>query len=99
MKIHLYSNEIEAPLTPFIGSYVGNVCVGIVDALKTDELIRTLRYDIAGESVDIMLNEKQLPLNLASGFVEKMILDTIRGMIRRLKMNDPAGIIRIEIEL
>ena len=99
MKIHLYSNEIEAPLTPFIGSYVGNVCVGIVDALKTDESIRTLRYDIAGESVDIMLNEKPLPLNLASGFVEKMILDTIRGMIRRLKMNDPAGIIRIEIEL
>ena len=99
MKIHLYSNEIEAPLTPFIGSYVGNVCVGIVDALKTNESTRTLRYDIAGESVSIMLNGKPLPLNLASGFVEQLILDTIRGMIRRLKMDDPAGVIRIEIEL
>jgi hypothetical protein len=99
MKIHLWSNEIEAPLTPFIGRYVGNVCVGIVDALKTSAPVRTLRYDVAGDSVRILLNGEPLPLNLASGFAEKMILDTVRGMIRRLKMDDPAGAIRIEIEL
>jgi len=99
MKIRLYSNGIEAPLTPFIGRYVGNVCVGIVDALKTSEPARTLRYDLEGASARILLNGRPLPLDLASGFAEKMIVDTVRGMVRRLKMDDPAGALRIEIEL
>ena len=99
MKIRIWSNETEAELTPFIGKYIGNVCLAIIAALKTSETVRTLRYDVFGESVRITLNGKPLSLNLNSGFAEKMILDTIRGMIRRLKMEDPAGIIRIEISL
>ncbi|MDR1726600.1 MAG: hypothetical protein LBT74_01495 [Acidobacteriota bacterium] len=99
MKIRMYSNDVEAPLTPFIGRYVGNVCVGIVDALKTNAPVRTLRYDLEGDAARIRLNGEPLPLDLASGFAEKMISDTVRGMIRRLKMDDPAGVVRIEIEL
>jgi len=99
MKIRMWSNEIEANLTPFIGSYVGNVCLAIVASLKTPEPVRTLRYDVSEKSVRIALNGNPLPLDLNSGFAEKMILDTIRGMIRLLKMEDPAGLIRIEIAL
>ena len=100
MKIRMWSNGAEADLTPFIGKYIGNVCLAIAASLKTpDEPVRALRYDVSGESVRIALNGSPLPLNLNSGFVEKMILDTIRGMIRLLKMNDPAGAIRIEINL
>ena len=95
----MWSNEIEASLTPFIGKYIGNVCVAIVASLKTPEPARALRYDVSGESVHIEMNGNPLPLNLSSGFVEKMILDTIRGMIRLLKMNDPSGAIRIEIDM
>ena len=99
MKIRMWSNEIEANLTPFIGKYIGNVCLAIVASLKTSEQARTLRYDVSGESVRITLNGSPLPLNLASGFAEKMILDTIRGMIRLLKMADPSGVIRIDIDM
>ncbi|MCL2877228.1 MAG: hypothetical protein FWF13_00420 [Acidobacteria bacterium] len=98
MKIRIWSNEIEANLTPFIGRYIGNVCLAIVASLKTSESAVTLRYDVSGESVRITLNDKPLSLNLNSGFAEKMILDTIRGMIRLLKMADPSGVIRIEID-
>jgi len=99
MKIRIYSNEIAAELTPFIGSYIGNVCLAIVASLKTSESVMTLRYDVSGKSVRIALNGKPLPLNLSSGFAEKMIHDTIRGMIRLLRMDDPSGIIRIEIDM
>ena len=99
MKIRIWSNEIEASLTSFIGGYIGNVCLAIVASLKTSEAARTLRYDISGNSVHITLNGDRLPLDLGSGFAEKMIHDTIRGMIRLLKMDDPSGVIRIEINL
>jgi hypothetical protein len=99
MKIRMWSNETEANLTQFVGKYIGNVCLAIVVSLKTSEPVRTLRYDVSGESVRITLNGARLPLNLSSGFAEKMILETIRGMIRLLKMSDPSGVIRIEISL
>jgi hypothetical protein len=99
MKIRMWSNDIEANLTPFIGKYIGNICLAIVASLKTSEPVETLRYDISGESVRIGLNGNPLPLNLSSGFAEKMILETIRGMIRLLKMDDPCGTIRIEIDV
>ena len=98
MKIRMWSNEIEVKLTPFIGKYIGNICLAIVASLKTSESVKTLRYDVSGESVRIALNGKPLSLNLNSGFAEKMILDTIRGMIRLLKMADTSGAIRIEID-
>ena len=99
MKIRIWSNEIEANLTRFIGTYIGNICLAIVASLKTSESARTLRYEVSGNSVRITLNDSPLPLDLGSGFAEKMIHDTIRGMIRLLKMDDPSGVIRIEIEL
>jgi len=98
MKIRMWSNETEANLTPFIGKYIGNIGLAIVASLKKSEQVRTLRYDVSGESVRITLNGSPLSLNLGSGFAEKMILNTIRGMIRLLKMTDPAGDIRIEID-
>jgi len=99
MEIRMWSNEIEANLTPFIGEYIGNVCLAITASLKTPDPARTLRYDLSGESVRIALNGNTLPLDLSSGFAEKMIHNTIRGMISLLKMDDPSGVIRIEISV
>lgn len=99
MRIHLYSNQIEAHLTPFIGKFVGNVSVGIASSLKLPEKIRYLSYLIVGESVDIQVNHAPVPLNLSNGFSRIIILDTIRGMLRHLKMADPNGVIRIEVDL
>ena len=98
MRIRIYSNQMEAHLTPFIGKFLGNVCVGIAGSLKTPQPIRTLSYDIDGESVQITVNQIPVTLDMSHGFSRVIVLDTLRGMIRHLKMADPAGAIRIEIE-
>ena len=98
MRIRIYSNQTEAPLTPFIGRFLGNVCVGIASSLKTPQPIQTLSYDIDGESVQIKVNQLPVTLDMSHGFSRIIVLDTIRGMIRHLKMADPNGAIRIEID-
>jgi hypothetical protein len=98
MRIQMYSNEIEAPLTSFIGKFVGNVCLAAVSSLKIPLPIKTLKYEIEGESVRIWVNDYPVPLNMSQGFSRIIVLDTLRGMIRHLKMDDPNGKIRIEID-
>jgi len=99
MRIRIYSNEIEAPLTPFIGKFLGNVCAGIAASLKTPQPIKTLGYEIVGENVLIQVNHAPVPLDMSHGFSRIIVLDTIRGMIRHLKMADPNGAVRIEIDM
>jgi hypothetical protein len=99
MRIRLYSNTIEAPLSPFIGRYLGNVCFGIASSLKTPQPIRSFQFDIEGETVYIQVNKTPIALNMSQGFSRIIVLDTIRGMIRHLKMDDPGGNIRIEVDM
>jgi len=86
-------------MTPFIGRFVANVCTGMAASLKLSAAMRNLSYDIDGESVQIQVNREAVPLNLSNGFSRIIILDTVRGMLRHLKMADPNGTIRIEIDL
>ena len=51
MKTRLFSNQIEAHMTPFIGRFVGNVCTGMAASLKLPEKIRSLSYDVDGENI------------------------------------------------
>ena len=95
----MFSNDVEAPLTPFIGKFVGHVCAGITASLKTPQPIRTLQYDLEGEAVRIQVNGTPVPLDMSRGFSRIIVLDTIRGMIRHLKMADPNGAIRIEVDM
>lgn len=99
MRIKLYCNEIEAPLTPFIGKFVGNVCAAITASLKTPQPFHDLIYEIEGDAVGIQVNKIPVALDLSRGFSRIIILDTLRGMIRHLKMDDPNGSIRIEVDL
>lgn len=98
MKTRIFSNEIEAPLTGFIGNLLGNVCIGITESLKTPRPIRSLKYEIAGQDVRIEVNRQPVPMDLNSGFSKVIVNSTIRGMIRHLKLEDPDGNIRIEVE-
>jgi hypothetical protein len=95
----MYSNNVEAPLTPFIGKFIGNVCAGIAGSLKTPQPIKALKYELDGNAVSIEVNHMPLSLDMSHGFSRIIVLDTIRGMIRHLKMADPNGAIRIEIDL
>ncbi len=99
MRIRLYSNDIEAPLTHFIGKLVGNVCAGIAHSLKIPQPVNSLKYELDGESVHIEVNRTPVSLDMSHGFSRIIVLDTIRGMIRHLKMADPNGVIRIEIDM
>jgi hypothetical protein len=100
MKTRIFSNGIEAPLTSFIGNFLGNVCLGITTSLKTPRPIQTLKYEVEESDVRIEVNREPVPMNLNSGGFSKIIVsDTIRGMVRHLKLSDPDGIIRIEVDL
>lgn len=99
MKVRIFSNGQEAPLSRFIGSYLGNVCLGIASSLKVPRPIRSLEYTIEGEEVRIDVNGEPVPLNMSRGFCRVIIMDTIRGMVRHLKLADPSGMIRIEMNL
>jgi hypothetical protein len=99
MKTRIYSNGIEAPLSRFIGSLLGNVCVGVAASLKTPQPIQTLKYELEGDAVRIEVNRSPVPLNMSQGFSRIIVSDTLRGMIRHLKMEDPGGLIRIEVDL
>ena len=97
MRISIFSEGVEAHLTPFIEKFIGNVCIGIAGSLKTPQPIKRLEYDLEGESVRIQVN--QAPLVMDHVFSRLIVMDTIRGMIGRLKMADPAGKIKIQIEM
>ena len=99
MRVRIYSNNVEAPLTPFIGKFIGNVCAGIAGSLKTPQPINALKYELDGDAVTIEVNHAPLSLDMSRGFSRIIVRDTIRGMIRHLKMADPNGAIRIEIDL
>ena len=99
MKTRIFSNGIEAPLTSFIGSFLGNVCVGITSSLKTPRPIRALKYELEGNDVRIEVNQAPVPMDLNSGFSKIIVSDTIRGMVCHLKLDDPGGIIQIEVDM
>jgi hypothetical protein len=99
MRIHIFSNDIEAPLSPFIGKFLGNVCYAIAASLKTPEPIKTVKLEIEEETVRIEVNHTPVPLNLSQGFSRVIICDTVRGMIRHLRMDDPNGKIRFEVDM
>jgi hypothetical protein len=99
MKIRIYSNGIEAPLSRFIGQFLGNVCAGVAASLKTPLPVKTLEYELEGEAVRIQVNNIPVALNLSQGFATTIVRDTLRGMIRHLKLADPDGTIRIQIEM
>jgi hypothetical protein len=98
MIIRLYSNEIEAPLTSFIGKFLGHVCLGIVSSLKTPAPVKSLELQLIGDDVRLDVNNSPVALDLSQGFSKVIIRDTIRGMIRHLKMADPNGDIIIAVE-
>ncbi len=99
MRIHIYSNEIESHLTNFIGKFLANVCVAVAASLKTPQPIRTVSYEIEGDTVRIQVNEIPVPLDMSRGFSRIIVHDTLRGMICHLKLADPNGTIRIEVDM
>ena len=99
MQTRLYSNNVEAPVGPFIGRFLGNVCAGIAASLKTPQPLKKLRFELESDGVRIQINGASIALDMSQGFAKTIVKDTLRGMIRHLKGIDPEAMILIEVEL
>jgi hypothetical protein len=97
MQIRLYSNELEAPVSPFVGRYIANVCLAIVKSLKTAE-VKIIRFHCTNDQVCLEIDSSPVPLGLNQGFAERLVRDTLQGVVKHLKSMEPEGQIRIEID-
>jgi hypothetical protein len=90
---------MEAHLTPFIGTFLGNVSYSVASSLKIPRPIKSLKFELDGEEVRLEINGNPVPLDMSQGFSKIIIRDTLRGMIRHLKMADPNGSVRIIVDM
>jgi hypothetical protein len=97
MQIRLYSNELEAPVSPFVGRYIANICLAISTSLKAAEGTR-IRFDFTDDEVSLEIDGSPVPLGLNQGFAGTLVRDTLQGMVKHLKGMAPEGKIRIEID-
>lgn len=97
MKIRLFCNDLEAPVSPFVGRFIANICIAISRSLKTAEG-KNILFTFSGDRVGLEIDGLPVPLDLSQGFAETLVRDTLRGMVQHLKGMDPKGSTRIEIE-
>jgi hypothetical protein len=97
MKIRLFCNDVEAPVSPFVGRFIANVCIAISRSLKTAEG-KTILFAFSADRVGLEIDGLPIPLDLSQGFAATLVRDTLRGMVQHLKGMDAKGKIRIEVE-
>ena len=97
MQTRLFCNNNKAPVSPFVGRYIANVCLAISRSLKTAEG-KTLLFALSGDRVNLEIDGQPVPLGLHQGFAETLVRDTLEGMVKNLKGMESKGSIRIEID-
>ena len=97
MQIRLYCNDHEAPVSPFVGRFIANVCLAISQSLKTAEG-NTILFAVSGDRVHLEIDGRPIPLGLNQGFAEILVRDTLQGMVAHLKGMESNGRIRMEIQ-
>jgi hypothetical protein len=97
MKTRLFCNDLEAPVSPFVGRFIANICIAISRSLKTAEG-KNILFTLSGDRVGLEIDGLPVPLDLSQGFAETLVRDTLGGMLQHLKGMDAKGRIRIEIE-
>ena len=81
-NISLTVNDLKIELDKFTGSFVSSVVNGILDALKTPSDRTRVSLSASGVEVDLVVNGESVPLN---PFVNKIVLNTLHGMIATLR--------------
>jgi hypothetical protein len=97
MQIRLFCDDREAPVSPFVGRFIANVCLAISQSLKTPEG-NTILFAVSGDRVSFEIDGLPIPLGLNPGFAETLVRDTLRGMVTHLKGMESNGRIRFEIK-
>ncbi len=99
MQVRLICDNVEAPVSPFIGRFIKNICAAIVDSLKTPPAEESIRFELQGDEVRLQIDGSPVSLGLNQGFAETIIRDTLRGMIRTLKGMDIRRKVSILVDL
>lgn len=98
MRVRLFCDNQEAPVSPFVARFVANVCVAVATSLKTTAAAKLIEFDLQGDEVRLRIDGASIPLGLNQGFAETIIRGTLRGMVHDLKGIDLQRQIRIAVE-
>jgi len=99
MRVWLFCDNQEAPVSPFVARFLSNICFAIATSLKTPAAKKKIEFDLQGDEVRLQIDGASIPLGLNQGFAGTLIRGTLRGMVQDLKGIDLQRQIRIAVEL
>ena len=99
VKVRIICDGRDLAVGRFVARFVGGICRGIVDALKSPPPDREITFEVEGAAVRLWVDDAVVPMDGGQGFAQVIILDTLRGMLRHLKGIDPQGNVRIVTNL
>jgi hypothetical protein len=99
MRVRLFCNGVEAPVTRFIGELIGHVCLGILASLKDASPKREAMFEVRGDKINVQVDGHAIAMDQSQGFATVIVSDTLNGMLRNLKGIDYSGTSRIEVHL
>jgi len=99
MRVRLYSNGVEAPVSPFVGKFAGNVCSAVAASLKGPRAGKQIHFELEGDAVRLKIDGIEIPMDKSQGFAEILARDTLRGMIQHLKGIEGDALIRLEVDI
>ncbi len=99
MRVRIVCGDCAPELGRFIHAYVGNVCRGIVAALRVEPPTESILLEVEGDAVSLQVDGRPVSLDENRGFAAVIVRDTVRGMTGRLKGIVPGAAIRIRVDL
>jgi hypothetical protein len=81
-KTQLTVNDMPVELNEFAHQFITNIVICAVSILKGGEDVKTLNYSIVGSKIDLVINDKRIPL---TPFPKAAVTGTITGMVSSLR--------------
>src|SRR5262249_28382110 len=97
MRVRLFSGGRETFVSPFIAKFTSGVCCAVVSALKAPPARDRLAFEVAPESVAVLVDGAPVDLDSSQGFAATIVRDTLLGMVQSLKGIDARAPVRIEV--
>jgi hypothetical protein len=94
-QVELSVNATSVKLDYFVLGFIDHVVGGILKGLEDTGEIKDLDLSLQGDKVTINLNNAIVPLN---AFANKIVRNTIKGMVSALKGVKEINILKISIK-
>ena len=93
-QVILHVNDAPIEMDYFVQGFIDHVINGMLNALRGTCRIKNLNLSLEGDTVNIDLNGSTVPIN---DFVNKIIRNTVLGMVTSLKGVKEVNKLKIEI--